>query len=75
MSDKCRQFNQRKIATAAQLDRGFFNKIIHGKLPCPKKVAIRLESVTGIPAADWIFAEPAALRERLAAIYAKKEAA
>ena len=39
---------QREIARRAQIGPDFLSHIIHGDRPCPRKVAVRLEAVTGI---------------------------
>ncbi len=60
-----------KTAQAVGVTAKFIGDIFAGRRRPSSSLAVRLESVTGIPAADWIFAEPCELRERLAAIYAK----
>jgi len=56
--------NQNQLAKKIGIDRGFFNRIVHAKVPCPKKTALLLEKEVGIPAADWIF-YPETIKKRL----------
>lgn len=65
MNSTTPKINQKKIAEAANLDRAFFNKIFHGKVSCPPKVAIRLEVATGVPRAIWVFGTSEDIRKAI----------
>ncbi|MFZ5770521.1 MAG: helix-turn-helix domain-containing protein [Thermodesulfobacteriota bacterium] len=55
----------RQIAIKAGFDPGSLSKVLAGERRPSPGAARRLEEVTGIPAADWIFACPDYLREQL----------
>ncbi|MCL2791245.1 MAG: hypothetical protein FWD79_11505 [Desulfobulbus sp.] len=56
------QVTQKQIALEADISPDFFNHILHGRRPCPKAVAVRLEMVTGISKVIWVWGSPAQLR-------------
>ena len=54
---------QREIARRAQIGPDFLSHIIHGDRPCPRKVAVRLEAVTGISRVTWVWGTPEEIRQ------------
>ena len=58
-----KQINQQQIARRAQIRPDFFSHILHGRRPCPKEVALRLEEVTGIDRNLWIWGSPEEMRQ------------
>ena len=54
---------QREIARQAQIGPDFLSHIIHGDRPCPRKVAVRLEAVTGISRVTWVWGTPEEIRQ------------
>ena len=58
-----KQINQKQIARRAEIGADFFSHILHGRRPCPKGVALRLEAVTGIDRNLWIWGSPEEMRQ------------
>ena len=56
---------QREIARRAQIGPDFLSHIIHGDRPCPRKVAVRLEAVTGISRNTLVWGAPSDIRQEL----------
>ena len=56
---------QREIARRAQIGPDFLSHIIHGDRPCPRKVAVRLEAVTGISRVTWVWGTPQEIRQAI----------
>jgi len=66
MQTSRKQINQQQIARQAQIRPDFFSHILHGRRPCPKGVALRLEEVTGIDRNLWIWGSPEEMRHAIA---------
>ena len=60
------RITQKQVALAAEISPVFLSQILHGKDSCPKAVAARLERVTGIRKALWVWGSPQEKREALA---------
>ena len=58
-----KRFTQKEIALQAQISPDFLSHIIHGDRPCPRKVAVRLEAVTGISRVTWVWGTPEEIRQ------------
>jgi plasmid maintenance system antidote protein VapI len=61
-----KQIKQQQIARRAQIRPDFLSHILHGRRPCPKGVALRLEAVTGIDRSVWIWGSPEEMRQAIA---------
>ena len=59
------RITQKQIALRAEISPDFFSHIVHGRRPCPKAVAVRLEMVTGISKVTWVCGSPFEIREAL----------
>ena len=57
-----KKITQKEIATLARITPDFLNHILQGRRPCPKRVAVRLEMVTGISRNTWIWGPPEDIR-------------
>ena len=62
MSATNERITQKQIALEAKISPDFLSQILHGKRPCPKAVAIRLEMVTGINKVIWVWGSPEQIR-------------
>ena len=62
MSATKERITQRLIALKAEISPDFFSHILHGRRPCPKAVAVRLEKVTGISKVIWVWGSPLEMR-------------
>jgi hypothetical protein len=49
------RITQVKIARAAGIEPGYFNHILHKRCPCPPRLAPKLEKITNIPRATWVW--------------------
>jgi len=58
-----KRITQKQIAALAKIKPDFLNHILKGRRPCPKKVAVRLETVTGIDKDTWIWGTPEDMRK------------
>ena len=65
MSATKERITQKQIALRAEISPDFFSHIVHGRRPCPKAVAVRLEMVTGISKVVWVWGSPLEIREAL----------
>ncbi|WP_448873205.1 hypothetical protein [Desulfobulbus propionicus] len=65
MSTTKERITQKQIALRAEISPDFFSHIVHGRRPCPKAVAVRLEMVTGISKVVWVWGSPLEIREAL----------
>ena len=65
MSATKERITQKQIATQADISPDFLSHILHGRRPCPKWVAVRLETVTGISRNTWVWESPKEIREAL----------
>ena len=65
MSATGQRITQRLIALQAEISPDFFSHILHGRRPCPRTVAIRLEKVTGISKVIWVWGSPLEMRQAL----------
>lgn len=65
MSATKERITQRLIALKAEISPDFFSHILHGRRPCPKAVAVRLEKVTGISKVIWVWGSPLEMRNAL----------
>lgn len=63
----------RQVSIRAGIDQSHLHRILAGRKRPSAAAAKRLESVTGIPAADWIFAESADIRSRFENVCASKK--
>lgn len=62
MSATNERITQKQIALEAEISPDFLSQILHGKRPCPKAVAVRLEMVTGISKVIWVWGTPEQIR-------------
>ena len=65
MSATKERITQKQIALRAEISPDFFSHIVHGRRPCPRAVAVRLEMVTGISKVTWVWGSPLEIREAL----------
>ena len=65
MSATNERITQKQIALEAEISPDFLSQIVHGRRPCPKTVAVRLEMVTGISKVIWVWGSPKEIREAL----------
>ncbi|MDD2462891.1 MAG: hypothetical protein PHI97_02735 [Desulfobulbus sp.] len=65
MSATKERITKKQIALRAEISPDFLSQILHGKRPCPKAVAVRLEMVTGISKVTWVWGSSKELREAL----------
>ena len=65
MSAIKKRITQKQIAALAKITPDFLNHILRGRRPCPKRVALRLETVTGISRNTWIWSTPEEMRRAL----------
>ena len=65
MSATKERITQKQIALRAEISPDFFSHILHGRRPCPKAVAVRLEMVTGISKVVWVWGSPSEMRVAL----------
>jgi len=65
MSATKERITRKQIALEAEISPDFFSQILHGRRPCPKAVAVRLEMATGISKVTWVWGSPKELREAL----------
>ncbi len=65
MSATNERITQKQIALEAEISPDFLSQILHGKRPCPKAVAVRLEMVTGISKVIWVWGSPLEIRSAL----------
>ena len=65
MSATKERVTQKQIALRAEISPDFFSHILHGRRPCPKAVAVRLELVTGISKVIWVWGSPSEMRAAL----------
>ncbi|MDD2469225.1 MAG: hypothetical protein PHI97_35140 [Desulfobulbus sp.] len=65
MSATSRRVTKKQIALQAEISPDFLSHIVHGRRPCPKAVAVRLEMVTGISKVTWVWGSPFEIREAL----------
>ena len=65
MSATNERITQKQIALEAEISPDFLSQILHGRRPCPKAVAVRLEMVTGISKVTWVWGSPLEIREAL----------
>ena len=63
MSATNERITQKQIALEAEISPDFLSQILHGKRPCPKAVAVRLERATGISKVIWVWGRPEEMRE------------
>ena len=66
MSAMKERITQKQIALRAEISPDFFSHILHGRRPCPKAVAVRLEMVTGISKVIWVWGSPEDIQEAVA---------
>jgi len=64
---------QKHVALATEISPGFLSHILYGRRPCPRAVAVRLELVTGISKAIWVWGSPQEKREALARFMIRQE--
>lgn len=50
-----RPLAQRKVSKIIKIKPDFFNHIIKGRCPCPPRLAVKLEKVTGIDRRIWVW--------------------
>jgi len=65
MSATKERITQKQIALQAEISPDFLSHIIYGRRPCPKAVAVRLETVTGINKVLWVWGSPEQIREEV----------
>jgi plasmid maintenance system antidote protein VapI len=65
MSATKERITQKQIALRAEISPDFLSHIVHGRRPCPRAVAVRLEMVTGISKVVWVWGSPLEIREAL----------
>ena len=65
MSATKERITHKQIALKAEISPDFFSHILHGRRPCPKAVAVRLETVTGISRNTWIWSTPEEMRRAM----------
>ena len=65
MSATKERITHKQIALKAEISPDFLSHILHGRRPCPKKVAVRLETVTGISRNTWIWSTPEEMRRAM----------
>ena len=65
MSATNERITQKQIALEAEISPDFLSQILHGKRPCPRAVAVRLEMVTGISKVIWVWGSPLEMRAAL----------
>ena len=65
MSATKERITHKQIALKAEISPDFFSHILHGRRPCPKAVAVRLETVTGISRNTWIWSTPDEMRRAM----------
>lgn len=58
-----KKVTQRAIAQAADITPDFLNHIIQGRRRCPPRVALQLETATGISKVIWVWGTPAEIRK------------
>lgn len=66
MSTSKGRITQRQVAIEAGISPDFLNHILKGRRPCPRMVALRLESVTGIGRETWVWGSPEEMQKALA---------
>ena len=62
MSATKERITHKQIALQAEISPDFLSHILHGRRPCPKAVAVRLEMVTGISKVIWTWGTPEQIR-------------
>jgi transcriptional regulator with XRE-family HTH domain len=62
MSATKKRITQKQIALRAKISPDFLSHILHGRRPCPKAVAVRLEMATGISKVLWVWGAPEQIR-------------
>lgn len=72
MSTTKGRITQKQVALEAEITPGFFNHILKGRRPCPRMVALRLESVTGIGRNTWVWGSPEEMQKALAAFLTRQ---
>ena len=65
MSATNERITKKQIALEAEISPDFLSQILHGKRPCPKAVAVRLEMVTGISKVIWVWGSHSEIRAAL----------
>jgi hypothetical protein len=65
MSATNERITRKQIALEAEISPDFLSQILHGKRPCPKAAAVRLERVTGISKVIWVWGSPSEMRTAL----------
>ena len=65
MSATKERITHKQIALKAEISPDFLSHILHGRRPCPKAVAVRLETVTGISRNTWIWSTPEEMRRAM----------
>ena len=63
MSATKERITQKQIALQADISPDFLSHILHGRRPCPKGVAVRLEAATGISKVIWVWGSPEQIRK------------
>ena len=58
-----KKLTQREIAESARIGPDFLSQIVRGKRRCPPAVALRLEAVTEIDKAVWVWGTPEEIRD------------
>lgn len=70
MSATKERITQKQIALLAEISPDFFSHILHGRRPCPRAVAVRLELVTGISKVIWVWGSPEQIRAEVTKVCA-----
>ena len=65
MSATNERITQKQIALEAEISPDFLSQILHGRRPCPKTAAVRLEMVTGISKVIWVWGRPEEMQEAI----------
>ena len=65
MSATKERTTHKQIALKAEISPDFLSHILHGRRPCPKAVAVRLETVTGISRNTWIWSTSEEMRRAM----------
>ncbi|MDD2468016.1 MAG: hypothetical protein PHI97_28900 [Desulfobulbus sp.] len=65
MSATNERITHKQIALEAEISPDFLSHILHGRRPCPKAVAVRLELATGISKVIWVWGSPSEMRAAL----------
>ena len=69
MNENMKRGIQCQISEKLELSPSYLNDIIHGRVNCPSKLAVRLEQLTGIDRVIWVWGTPEEIKKALDETY------